>query len=432
MASRRPARFDRVREFTHMRGANHIDYYVAPSKKFKSIILRAVLTLPMNKRHAAQGALLPHLLRRATAKHPNIALLSRYCEELYGTTVKADVRRLGRLQQLSISMRCPSPRYLGRGDFEKIADLLYEVLCEPLVEGKAFSQTVFESEREQLLNDIRGQLDARSEYAIRKAVEASFPAGSPYGIPDYGSERDVEELDNRALFAFYRSLLARAPLAFYVSGDVNAQTCIALLSKRFSDMARTRPNALPKNEVAPAPRAVRSKGEKHKIEQSFVVLTHATGINVVSREFAALQYADAIFGRMQASRLFRVVREQHGLAYSVGSFVSSATGLSVAYAGVEPEHAGEVQRLVRHELERLKKSGFDQKEFSAARNMVIEDYLIDQDSPGAPISSLLVQQSVGHVLSAAEEYRRLRAVKPADVRAVLAHYRPCAVYRLGP
>lgn len=422
-----------VREFSHARGQNHIDYYAYPAGTFKSVTMRATFTLPLVKDTAAQHAIIPSLLRRATRNHPSLAAIAQRCEELYGTSIKALATRVGQQQLLSITMRVPGPELVpnGRRVFSDAVGLARELVADPLIRGDGFDKDIFASEQEQLAQAIRAIVDDKQGYAMRRALETSFP-DHPYGVAEYGTEEAVKALTREGTLRAFEALRANAKLDVYLSGPFDLQRDLPVVMAAFSGIDRNKPGQPPTNEPAKAPAKLRSGRDKQKMEQSFAVLTYATGVNIASPHFAALRFADALFGRLSTSRLFQVVREKHGLAYSVGSYADDATGMGVSYAGTDPKHQDKAIALMRSELERLKREVVTDAEFAAARNSLIDAHLAERDSPGARIASLIIQRSCGTLATQAHELAALKAVTPSKVRDVFKRYKPIAEYRLGP
>lgn len=76
--------------------------------KFKTMRISAHLIVPMSRQTAAENALLPFLLSRASREYPDFTKLGQRLAELYGASLNADVQKLGDLQVLS--SRLPASR----------------------------------------------------------------------------------------------------------------------------------------------------------------------------------------------------------------------------------------------------------------------------------------------------------------------------------
>ena len=68
------------------------------TKKFKSSVLAAHFLTPLSARDAARNALVPMVLRRGTAEHPDLETLSAALDELYGGSLEPVVRKKGEAQ----------------------------------------------------------------------------------------------------------------------------------------------------------------------------------------------------------------------------------------------------------------------------------------------------------------------------------------------
>ena len=78
--------------------------------------ISAHLIVPMSRQTAAENALLPFLLSRASREYPDFTKLGQRLAELYGASLNADVQKLGDLQVLSLSASGIADRYALEGE----------------------------------------------------------------------------------------------------------------------------------------------------------------------------------------------------------------------------------------------------------------------------------------------------------------------------
>ena len=95
--------------------------------KFKTMRISAHLIVPMSRQTAAENALLPFLLSRASREYPDFTKLGQRLAELYGASLNADVQKLGDLQVLSLSASGIADRYALEG--VSISGELAKLLC---------------------------------------------------------------------------------------------------------------------------------------------------------------------------------------------------------------------------------------------------------------------------------------------------------------
>ncbi|MEI7548381.1 MAG: insulinase family protein, partial [Actinomycetota bacterium] len=137
----------------------------------------------------------------------------------------------------------------------------------------------------------------------------------------------------------------------------------------------------------------------------------------------ALDVVNNAFGGGLSSRLFEEIRERRGLAYSVYSGVSAFAdaGAFQMYAGTQPEHADEVQGLLRSELDKLVVEGVSDEELAIAVGYLTGAFELGLEDTGARMArsgGLLI--TTGEVRPIDEQVARWAAVDQNAVRDVIA------------
>lgn len=91
-----------------------------------------------------------------------------------------------------------------------------------------------------------------------------------------------------------------------------------------------------------------------------------------------------------SSRLFQNIREEKGLAYSVGSMnaFSSYWGYFNIYAGVAHEKAEDTLEAIKSELFRLRQDGVTEDELSMAKEQVKSSYIFGLENINSRMFSL--------------------------------------------
>jgi predicted Zn-dependent peptidase len=134
-----------------------------------------------------------------------------------------------------------------------------------------------------------------------------------------------------------------------------------------------------------------------------------------------LRLLNTILGENMSSRLFQVIREDRGLAYSIYSTPSffQDTGDLVISAGLDTENLPKVLKLVLKELRRFREQAPSPAELRRARDYVLGQIDLGQESPDSQMN-WVGEQLLGYdaVLHPARVKRRLALVSPAEVRAV--------------
>lgn len=101
-----------------------------------------------------------------------------------------------------------------------------------------------------------------------------------------------------------------------------------------------------------------------------------------SDKTSALSILNTVFGGGMSSRLFQIIREQNGLAYSVYSYVSQYKHLGTfeIYAGVNPTKRDMAVECILDEIKKLKKDGITEAEFIRGKEQVKSAFVMSQES----------------------------------------------------
>jgi predicted Zn-dependent peptidase len=132
-----------------------------------------------------------------------------------------------------------------------------------------------------------------------------------------------------------------------------------------------------------------------------------------------LQLLNVLLGEGMRSRLFQQVRERLGLAYSVGSYITSLqdTGAVGLYAGVGPGRAEEAIRAIIDELDRLRQEPIPHDEVIRAVEFVKGRLALSLEDSFAIAAWYARQQLLSpEVLEPEEAISRLEAVQPENIQ----------------
>jgi len=148
---------------------------------------------------------------------------------------------------------------------------------------------------------------------------------------------------------------------------------LSVLEKALSDWEAP-PEPLPEDQTPPALPGPRITTVTKAAEQAHLLLGFRTpGLSAEDRY--ALEVLNAVLAG-QGGRLFRTLRDEEALAYSVTSFLTLGvnTGALVLYIGCAPDKKDEALSGLWREITRLKEGGVSEEELSRAKNWLIGRY----------------------------------------------------------
>jgi predicted Zn-dependent peptidase len=423
-------RYREFESFSPQPGVRLLAYH---TERFKTVHVRAYLLEPIAAVRATENALLVRVLRTGTESWPTRRAIARRGEELYGAELRVGVTRYADAQAVAANIDFPADRYLPKGakELEHAFDLLLEALTRPALnqDGSAFRAETVEHEKYQLGLDLRALRDDRPGWAALQSARRVY-AGTPAAIYEHGNESELEPITPQALLARHRSLIRNARVLIFVTGPVQPLHALRVLAQRL-DLPRGR------RVKIPPPVSLRDRHEPRRFRESNgggqtqLVFTWSGGGVYGTEDYAPTLFADALLGGYGMNRLFKVVREEHGLAYSIGTAYHRARGSIVGQAAVAPEQATRAAKLIRQEFRRLREGGFTDEEFEGVRESLGADLRATWDSQASRIVDAAFQNVLGFSQTLERQLRDIRNTTPRQVQVMLRNLKPHTEFRLG-
>lgn len=249
-----------------------------------------------------------------------------------------------------------------RPDLELVIDLLGEALLEP-----AFCEDVLSREKSYQLTQIKAELDRPFAVAM-KALRRRLYGSHPYGLEASGTPESVETLHRGSLSDLHGRLVRGGNGVVGVFGDLDPERAEALIRARFETALPVGPREFTSRSGLFLPTDYVGEIDLiHEKEQAVLLIGYRT-VDLTHPDNAALEMIDEACSDM-ASRLFIRIREELGLAYSVGATRLSGLepGFLVFYASTAPEKLALVQAEMLSEIDLMIREGLADEEFDRAK-----------------------------------------------------------------
>ena len=249
-------------------------------------------------------------------------------------------------------------------------------LLADLFLNSVFPEEEMAREKGVVVEEIHMDEDTPEDLCLDLLARTAF-GNRNYGRNILGPASNVEGFMREDLFAYRRERYCPENIVISFAGNIATAEALALAETYFGGMERTRFTDRKKEIVQSAGSMLRKK----PIEQAHFAL----GFPTVAREDKmrpAVQVMNAILGGGMSSRLFKKVREELGLAYSVYSYCShyAETGMLTVYAGVSPAKAKDAFAAVQGVIESFKREGVTEEEFSRGREQVKSGSIFSQEN----------------------------------------------------
>lgn len=240
-----------------------------------------------------------------------------------------------------------------------------------------------DSERQVVVEEIAMYEDDPDSKAHDLVAGAVF-GDTPLGRPIIGRAGVIESISPERIRGYHDERYTGSNIVISAAGNLDHDQVVRL-AERLEAAPGERHAVSP--ETSPA--GGRIEAFEKETEQYHLVVA-MPGIDRSDERRFALAVLDAILGGSTSSRLFRKVREERGLAYSVGTYAEqySDTGLFAIHTGTRGENLAEVCEILAVEMRRIATEQPTDEEIERARELVKGRIVLAEESNAARMARI--------------------------------------------
>lgn len=258
-------------------------------------------------------------------------------------------------------------------ELEKCVDVLSDMYF-----NAQFPQEELDKERGVVLEEIKMCEDTPDDL-VQDLISSALYFEQAMGQTILGLRDNIKYCDRHSILNFKKKHYIPSKTVISVAGKFDFDQLDKLVERYFESNFE---GAF--EDILPVPNVTYCNKLMHAfkdIEQAHLQLSWG-GVSVDSPKRYALSLLANILGGGMSSRLVQVIREQHGLAYSVYAYPSyyENCGNFEIYVGCSPENNQLVCQLLQKVLTDLVKNGVTEKELSRAKVQAVNALYMNAES----------------------------------------------------
>ena len=260
-------------------------------------------------------------------------------------------------------------------DLSKGLALAADVLLHPL-----FPEPEVEKEKQIQLATLQQEQD-QPMAVCRDLLRRNLFGEGAYAKNPLGTRETISPLKAQHLRSFYQNLCTTSNLTISVFGAVEEKEVLDELEQLFS---RVPQRSLPVLAISTTTALATNLQVHEKINKSqAIVQIGFRTISVTDPDRPALDILEEALSDL-GSRLFIKIREEQGLAYSVGAAqrLGLEPGYYIFYAATEPSKAEKVVQDLLAEVKTIAKEGLTEKEVKRAKAKILGAQKMARQSNG--------------------------------------------------
>ena len=303
--------------------------------------------------------------------------------------------------------------YYARVAFDQLGpalDVLGDMYMNP-----AMRKDDVEKERGVILEEIMMYRD-QPQHVVHEMLMEALWKDHPLGVPISGSPETLSGMTAAVLRRYKKQSYVPGNTVFAFAGKLEHDACVDRVAAITGKLRKARKPTFRK--VTTKIRQDALTLADRDIEQTHLAIGVRLFGRVDERRYT-LRILNAVLGENMSSRLFQIVREKHGLAYSVHSSLHMFrdTGVLLVNAGLDRSRHEKAIGLIFKELARLKNKPIGRAELKRAK-----DYVIGQTRLGLESTTHQMMWlgdniiSHGKFLAPDASIARLSAVTSSDIQ----------------
>ncbi|MCL4538591.1 MAG: insulinase family protein, partial [Bacteroidetes bacterium] len=313
--------------------------------------------------------------------------------------------------------------------WDQALDLLFQLYADP-----TFPQDKLDRERSLIMNDIKTEPDTPTEYVINILNKTLFPK-FPYGFDKLGSEASVAGFTQEDLRQTYQRFAVPSNTVIAVVGEMDTQKVGDKIAQLFGGIqaAAFESPEIPTEE--PLEKVRENIMHVPRAKAHLAVGFRATTFSAPDR-FPLDVLNNILTG--QGGRLFRRLRDEESLAYTVVSFSRPAMspGVFGFYMACDAPKADRAYEGLVGQIEQIKKAQVSDAELQKAIKNLVGNHLISLQSSSDRAESIGLYTLYGLGYDYDPIYiSKIREVTAEDVLRVARKYldlEHCAVVKVLP
>ena len=409
-----------------------IKIHTINTDKFKTNIVAAFLTTPITRENVTYNAILSSVLRRGCKSMPTQEQISKELEEMYGAFFDCGLDKMGDNHVFKFYLESINDNFLPQNDNNMLKtsiEKLLEIVFNPLIENEGFKEEYLNQEKDNIKHLIEGKKDNKAKYAMTRCIEEMYK-DKPYGLFKYGYVEDLDKINTKNLYDYYKELINDCKIDIFISGileeglekEISENENIIKLSERkpnYNKCVLEEKNTEEENCVL----------EFMDVTQGKLVIGLDVNISDENEKYYALLY-NSILGGTANSKLFQNVREKESLAYVASSRYLRYKSNIIINCGIEIKNYEKALNKIREQIEDMENGYFTQEDIDNSKKVIISNIKSIDDEQDTEITYYLGQELTNNNVSLEEYIKIIESITKKDILNVAQKTKINTIYFL--
>lgn len=308
-----------------------------------------------------------------------------------------------------------------KDNLEKAFYVLDEVLNKPI-----FADSEINKIKTLKIQELKAVSDNPSSYVFDEFKKLAYQ-GTIYGQNSKFLLDNISKVTREDVAQYYSRIIDPQNMNISVVGDIDEDE----IAQKFTSLIKPNPKGTKFDYSKTSFNKFRPQKNlettifKNEVQANWMALGFKTCDINNRKDIAVLNVINSILGEGMSSRLFVKLREEEGLAYTVGSTVNTniMDGAFIAYIGTNENSIEQAKKGILEQIEILKTEMVTTSELNDAKNKIMGQFLMSLETNMDEAELYTWYSVLGRNLDAFDEYKKMiMEVSQADIIEVANKY----------
>lgn len=294
--------------------------------------------------------------------------------------------------------------------FDTALDLHADMLMNPQIPRKELEQ-----ERKVVLEEIAKDINTPAKKVYNNLNEMLY-SHHPYKRKVIGTADVISTIRREEILEYFNNFYGPSNMVTVIVGDIDTASAIEKVTKAFNlEYKKT----VKKHFRKEFPLFTPKRKTEYLDTQSGYIMIGFRSVDINDNDVFALDVLAEVLGGGKASRFYRNIKEQKGLAYSISASNGSykEDGIFYINANYTPINAEKIEKAIFDEIAHIQKYGITEEELNTAKKMIEQDTYYSRESTSNISSELGYIYTLTNSSELYENYiDNIKKVSSADVK----------------
>lgn len=380
---------------------------------FKTITMKVIFHTPIIKEDITKRNILSDILLQSTKEYKTRRDLTIKSEDLYAADIYTSNQRVGNYIMTSFILQTLNDKYTEENNFEESIKFLHEIIFNPDVEEERFKEDKLELVKSNATLALNSIKEDAANYSLIRMSEA-YDKTSPISYRMTGYLEDLDKITEENLYEYYERMLDNDYVDIFILGDINEKELLPIIKKyfKFKKVKKRKASYYLPNKK-PRKRRLFAKETTKNSQSKLAIACPITKMTDYEKNYSLL-LANIILGGTGDSKLFKEVREENSLCYTIRSNYNRIDNLMVINAGIDNVNFDKAVELITKNVQDMKKGKFTDSDINVAKEFYKTSAESLMESPSRIINEVLTEEILG-VEPLSERVRKIEKVTKKDI-----------------